>query len=97
MNEQLGTPLFDRIVVERSAEDEKTAGGLFIPGNAQEKPQRGEVKAVGKGRVTADGKTIPMQIKIGDKVLFSKYSGSEIRLNHIEYLIMREEDVLMVL
>lgn len=87
-------PLHDRILVRRMAEEEKTAGGLFIPDTAKEKPQKGEIIATGKGRVTEDGKVLPLEVKAGDKVLFSKYSGTELKLDGAEYLMMREEDVL---
>lgn len=87
-------PLHDRILVRRMAEEEKTAGGLFIPDTAKEKPQKGEVVATGKGRISEDGKTMPLEVKAGDKVLFNKYAGSELKLNGEEYLMMREEDVL---
>ena len=73
-------PLHDRILVRRMAEDEKTAGGLFIPETAKEKPQRGEIMAAGKGRVTEDGKTLPLEVKAGDRILFGKYAGTEIKL-----------------
>lgn len=87
-------PLHDRILVRRMAEEEKTAGGLFIPDTAKEKPQKGEIVAAGKGRITEDGKVLPLEVKIGDKVLFSKYAGTELKLNGEEFLMMREEDVL---
>jgi chaperonin GroES len=87
-------PLHDRILVRRMAEDEKTAGGLFIPDTAKEKPQRGEIVAAGKGRVTEDGKTLPLEVKAGDRILFGKYAGTEIKLSGEEYIMMREEDVL---
>ncbi len=87
-------PLHDRILVRRMAEEEKTAGGLFIPDTAKEKPQKGEIVAAGKGRITEDGKTLPLEVKIGDKVLFAKYSGTELKLNGEEFLMMREEDIL---
>lgn len=90
-------PLHDRILVRRMAEEEKTAGGIIIPDTAKEKPQRGEIVATGKGRVTEDGKTLPLEVKIGDKILFSKYSGTELKLDGTEYLMMREEDILGVL
>jgi chaperonin GroES len=89
-------PLHDRILVRRMAEEEKTAGGIIIPDTAKEKPQKGEVMATGKGRVTEDGKTLPLEVKAGDKVLFSKYSGTELKLDGKEYLMIREEDVLGV-
>lgn len=87
-------PLHDRILVRRMAEEEKTAGGLYIPDTAKEKPQKGEIVAAGKGRVTEDGKILPLEVKAGDHILFSKYAGTELKLNGQEYLMMREEDVL---
>ena len=89
-------PLHDRILVRRMAEEEKTAGGLFIPDTAKEKPQRGEIVATGKGRVTEDGKVLPLEVKSGDRILFGKYSGTELKLNGEDYLMMREEDILGV-
>ncbi len=95
MAKELGVrPLHDRILVKRTAEDEKTAGGLFIPDSAKEKPQRGEIVAAGKGRITEDGKVLPLEVKVGDKILFSKYAGTEIKFDGSEFLMMREEDVL---
>ena len=90
-------PLHDRILVRRMSEDEKTSGGIIIPDSAKEKPQRGEVVATGKGRVTEDGKTLALEVKCGDKVLFGKYSGTELNLGATEFLMMREEDVLGIL
>ncbi len=90
-------PLHDRILVKRMSEEEKTAGGLFIPDTAKEKPQRGEIVAAGKGRITEDGKTLPLEVKTGDRVLFSKYAGTELKLNGEEYLMMREEDILGII
>lgn len=90
-------PLHDRILVRRMPEEEKTAGGLFIPDTAKEKPQRGEIVAAGKGRVTEDGKILPLEVKAGDKVLFSRYAGTEIKLSGEEYLMMKEEDVLGII
>ncbi|MFP5518350.1 MAG: co-chaperone GroES [Bdellovibrionia bacterium] len=87
-------PLHDRVLVRRMAEEEKTAGGLFIPDTAKEKPQRGEIVATGKGRVTEDGKVLPLEVKAGDKILFSKYAGTELKIEGEEYLMMREEDIL---
>ncbi len=87
-------PLHDRILVRRMAEEEKTAGGLFIPDTAKEKPQKGEIIATGKGRVTEDGKILPLEVRAGDKVLFSKYAGTELKLEGEELLMMREEDIL---
>lgn len=98
MSKNIGVrPLHDRILVKRTTEEEKTAGGLYIPDTAKEKPQKGEVVAAGKGRVLEDGKILPLEIKIGDKILFSKYAGTELKLNGEEYLMMREEDVLGVI
>ena len=87
-------PLRDRVFVKYSSEEEKTAGGLYIPDAAKEKPQRGTVIAVGTGRVTDDGKRQPMEVKVGDTILFDKYSGSKIKMDNEEYLIIREEDIL---
>jgi len=91
-------PLYDRIVVKRIEETaDKTAGGLFIPDSAKEKPQEGEVIAVGQGKRADDGKLIPLDVKAGDRILFGKYSGSDIKLDGEEYMIMREDEVLGVL
>ncbi len=90
-------PLHDRILVRRTAEEQKTAGGIIIPDTAKEKPQRGEIVAAGKGRVSDDGKVMPLEVKVGDKVLFGKYSGTELKLNCEELLMMREEDVLGII
>lgn len=91
-------PLYDRIVVKRIENDEITKiGGLFIPDSAKEKPQEGEVFAVGQGKRLDDGKVVPLDVKAGDRILFGKYSGSEIKLDGQEYLIMREDEVLGVL
>lgn len=87
------TPLADRIVVKPSEAEEKTASGIIIPDTAKEKPMQGEVIAVGKGRVSDDGKLIPIELKVGDKILYGKYSGTEVTIDGIEYLIMRESDV----
>lgn len=87
-------PLHDRLLVRRTAEEEKTAGGLFIPDTAKEKPSKGEIIACGKGRVTEDGKTLPLEVKVGDRVLFGKYSGTELKIDGQEYIMMREEDIL---
>lgn len=89
-------PMQDRIIVKRVEEETKTAGGIFIPETAKEKPQQGEVVAVGKGKVTEEGKVLPLDVKVGDKVLFGKYSGTEIKLEGEEFLIMREDDILGV-
>jgi len=90
-------PLQDRIIVKRIQEEEKTAGGIIIPDTAKEKPQEGKVVAVGKGKVGDDGKVIALDLKKGDRILFGKYAGSEVKIDGTEYLIMREEDVLGVL
>src|SRR6202040_1304214 len=91
-------PLYDRIVVRRvETEAEKTHGGLFIPDSAKEKPQEGEVMSVGKGKRLEDGKVVPLDVQPGDKILFGKYSGSEIKLDGEEFLIMREDEVLGIL
>ncbi|MFA4917919.1 MAG: co-chaperone GroES [Thermodesulfovibrionales bacterium] len=87
-------PLRDRVLVKFSTEEEKTAGGLFIPDTAKEKPQRGTIIAVGSGKITDDGKRQTMDVKVGDTVLFDKYSGSKIKIDDEDYLIIREEDVL---
>ncbi len=90
-------PLADRVLIKRLEDDlEKTKGGLYIPDSAKEKPQQGKVIAVGKGRVSDDGKVTPLDVKAGDRVLFGKYSGSEIKVDGEELLIMREEDILGV-
>jgi len=90
-------PLGDRILVKRIKEEEKTKGGIIIPDTAKEKPQEGKVVAVGKGKKTDDGKVIALDVKAGDRILFGKYSGSEIKLEGEEHLILREDDVLGVL
>ena len=90
-------PLQDRIIVERMDSEEKTASGLYIPDTAKEKPQQGRVVAAGKGKVREDGTVQPLDLREGDKILFGKYSGTEIKIDGNEYLIMREEDVLGVL
>ena len=90
-------PLHDRIMVERLEEKEVKKGGIIIPDTAKEKPQEGKVVAVGGGKVNEDGKKIPLDVKAGDKILFGKYSGSEVKIDDKEYLILREEDVLAIL
>ena len=89
-------PLGDRIVVRRLEEETKTAGGIYIPDSATEKPSEGEVMAIGKGRITDKGDVIAMELKTGDKIIFGKYSGSEVKVDNETLLIMREEDVLAV-
>jgi len=90
-------PLHDRILVERVEEGEVKKGGIIIPDTAKEKPQEGKVIAVGNGKVTEEGKKIPLDVKAGDRILFGKYSGSEVKIEDKEYLILREEDVLAIL
>jgi chaperonin GroES len=90
-------PLYDRVVVKRIEDQETKIGGLFIPDSAKEKPQEGEVVAVGKGKRLEDGKVIPLDVKVGDRILFGKYSGNDIKLDGQELLIMREDEVLGIL
>jgi len=87
-------PLHDHIIVERLEEETTTASGIIIPDSAKEKPMQGNVIAVGKGKVTEDGKVLPLDVKVGDTVLFGKYSGTELKIEGNEYLMMREDDVL---
>jgi chaperonin GroES len=89
-------PLQDRIIVKRVEEETKTAGGLFIPETAKEKPQRGKIVAVGNGKKTEDGKVLPLDVKVGDTVLFGKYAGTEIKVDGDDLLMMREDDILAV-
>ena len=90
-------PLADRLIVKRVEDQEqKSAGGIIIPDTAKEKPQEGKVVAVGRGKLSEDGKVIPLDVKAGDRILFGKYSGSEIKIDGEEHLILREEDVLGV-
>ena len=89
--------LYDRIVVKRIEEKEQMQGGLYIPDSAKEKPQEGEVVAVGKGKRLEDGKVVALDVQVGDRILFGKYSGSDIKLDENEYLIMREDEVLGIL
>ncbi len=90
-------PLHDRVLVRRVTAEEKSAGGIIIPDTAKEKPQEGKVLAVGNGKVMEDGKVRPMDIKAGDRILFSKYAGTEVKIDGEEHLILREEDVLGVI
>ena len=90
-------PLQDRVIVKRLEEEGKTKGGIIIPDTAKEKPQEGKVIAVGKGKITEDGKVIPLDVKVGDRILFGKYSGTEVKIEGEEHLIMREEDILGVI
>jgi chaperonin GroES len=87
-------PLQDRVLVKRLEEEEKTKGGIIIPDTAKEKPQMGKVIAAGKGKKTEDGKVVPLDVKAGDKILFSKYAGTEVKVEGDELLIMREDDIL---
>jgi chaperonin GroES len=90
-------PLQDRVIVKRIEGEEKSKGGIIIPDTAKEKPQEGKVVAVGKGKVNDDGKITPLDVKVNDRVLFGKYSGSEINIDGEEHLIMREEDILGII
>ena len=90
-------PLHDRILVERMEEQEVKKGGIIIPDTAKEKPQEAKVIAVGNGKVTDEGTRIPLNVKVGDRILFGKYSGSEVKVEDKEYLILREDDVLAIL
>jgi len=90
-------PLQDRILVKRLEEEERTKGGIIIPDSAKEKPSEGLVIAVGKGKTTEDGKKLPLDVKKDDRILFSKYGGTEVKIDGTEYLIMREDDVLGVI
>src|SRR6476660_7120790 len=90
-------PLYDRVVVRRIEQKETMQGGLYIPDSAKEKPQEGEVVAIGKGKRLEDGKLVPLDVQVGDRILFGKYSGSDIKLDGDEYLIMREDEVLGIL
>ncbi len=90
-------PLHDRVIVRRQEEETTTAGGIVLPGSATEKPVQGEVLAVGKGKILENGDVRPMDLKVGDKVLFGKYSGTEVKVNGEELLVMREEDIMGVI
>ena len=90
-------PLYDRLVIKRIEEKETIKGGIIIPDSAKEKPQEGEVVAAGKGKRLDDGKLVPLDVQVGDRILFGKYSGSDIKLNGDEFLILREDEVLGVL
>ena len=90
-------PLQDRVLVQRVEKEEKTAGGIIIPDTAKEKPAEGKIVAAGPGKVSEDGKLIPLDVKVGDYVLFAKYSGTEVTLDGDEYLLMREEEILGVI
>src|SRR5260221_5593862 len=89
-------PLYDRILVKRTEEEEQVKGGIIIPDSAKEKPQSGEVIATGKGKRLENGQLVPLDVKPGDRILFAKYSGSEVKIDGVEYLIMREDEILGV-
>ncbi|MFH1379661.1 MAG: co-chaperone GroES [bacterium] len=91
------TPLSDRVLVKALEQKEVKKGGIIIPDTAKEKPQEGEVRAVGKGKLSEEGKIIPMDVKVGDKILYGKYSGTEIKLDEEEFLIMHQEDILGII
>ncbi|OGL43592.1 MAG: co-chaperone GroES [Candidatus Schekmanbacteria bacterium RBG_16_38_10] len=90
-------PLHDRVLVQRLEEEQKSKGGIIIPDTAKEKPQEGKVIAVGKGKILDDGKVVALDVKVGDKILFSKYAGSEVKIEGDEYSIMREDDILGII
>jgi chaperonin GroES len=90
-------PLHDRVIVKRVEEEEKTSGGIIIPDAAKEKPQEGKIIAVGKGKILENGKISPLDVKKGDRILFGKYSGQEIKIDGEEHLIMREDDILAII
>jgi chaperonin GroES len=90
-------PLNDRVLVLREEEERKSPGGIIIPDTAKEKPQRGKIVAVGPGKLGDDGKRISMDVKVGDRILFGKYAGSDIKLDNVEHVMMREDDILCVL
>jgi chaperonin GroES len=91
------TPLYDRVIVRPSEPEEVTKGGIIIPDTAKEKPMQGEVVAIGNGKVTEDGKVLPLSVKVGDKVLYGKYAGTEIKIDGEDYLIMRESDIFAII
>jgi chaperonin GroES len=90
-------PLNDRVLVLRVEEEQKSAGGIIIPDTAKEKPQEGKVVATGPGKMGDDGKRVPLEVKVGDRILFSKYAGSEIKVDDVEHIFMKEEDILGVI
>ncbi len=90
-------PLHDSVIVKRLEEERKSAGGILIPDNAAEKPDQGEVIAIGTGKVLEDGKNRPLDVKVGDRILFGKYSGTSVKIEGTEYLVMREEDIMGVI
>ncbi len=90
------TPLHDRVIIKPAPAEEKTKGGLIIPDTVKEKPQRGEIVAIGTGKVAEDGKVTPLAVKVGDSVLYGKYSGTEVSVDGVDYLIMRESDIFAI-
>jgi chaperonin GroES len=90
-------PLNDRVLVLREDEEQKSVGGIIIPDTAKEKPQRGKVVAVGTGKIGKDGKRIPLEVRAGDRILFGKYAGTEIKIGNVEHVFMREDDILSIL
>jgi chaperonin GroES len=90
-------PLNDRVLVLREVEEKKSAGGIIIPDTAKEKPQRGKVVEIGSGKMDKDGKRIPLEVKKGDRILFGKYAGTEIKIDNVEHVFMREDDILSIL
>jgi chaperonin GroES len=90
-------PLNDRVLVLRVEEEQKSAGGIIIPDTAKEKPQEGKIVAVGPGKMGDDGKRVPLEVKVGDRILFSKYAGSEIKIDDVEHIFMKEDDILGVI
>lgn len=90
-------PLADRVIIKPATAEEKTKGGIILPDTAKEKPMQGEIVAVGPGKVSDDGKIIALEVKVGDKVLYGKYSGTEVNLDDTEYLIMRESDIFAII
>jgi chaperonin GroES len=90
-------PLNDRVLVLREDEEQKSAGGIIIPDTAKEKPQRGKVVAVGSGKIDNEGKRVPLEVKAGDRILFGKYAGTEINIDNVEHVFMREDDILSIL
>ncbi len=97
MEKQKVQPLADRVLVEPLEAEEKTAGGIVIPDSAKEKQQKGKVVAVGKGRITEDGKVTPLEVKVNDQVLFGRYSGTEVKVGAGDYLIIKEDDILAII
>ncbi|HEX4012459.1 MAG TPA: co-chaperone GroES [Candidatus Cybelea sp.] len=89
-------PMFDNVVIEHVEQDDKTAGGIFLPDTAKEKPQEGIIRAIGSGRVTDKGSVVDMHVKVGDRVIYRKYSGSEVKVDGVEYLIIPEKDILAI-